>query len=53
MKLYVGLDVSQKGTSVCIVDDHGTIVFEGKARSDPGALARFIRLRAPAAERIA
>ena len=33
MKQYVGLDVSQKETAVCVIDDTGRIVFEGKARS--------------------
>ncbi len=49
---YVGLDVSQKETAVCVVDQDGTVLFEGKAPSDPGALAQVIRKRAPAAERI-
>lgn len=52
MKQYVGLDVSQKETSVCVVDDQGRIVFEGKAKSTPGALAELIRKHAPHAERI-
>ena len=52
MKLHVGLDVSQKGTAVCVVDGNGKVLFEGKAPSDPGALARIIRKRAPDAERI-
>lgn len=52
MKQYVGLDVSQKETSVCVLDEQGRMVFEGKAPSDPGALTRLIRKRAPAAERI-
>ena len=36
MKQYVGLDVSQKETSVCVVDEVGQVLFEGKAKSDPG-----------------
>jgi len=39
MKQYVGLDVSQKETSVCVADEVGQVLFEGKAKSDPGALA--------------
>ena len=35
MKHYVGLDVSQKETSICIVDDAGKIVFQGKASPIP------------------
>ena len=52
MKQYVGLDVSQKETAVCVVDENGTVLFEGKAPSDPGALSRVITKRAPSAERI-
>ena len=48
MKQYVGLDVSQKETAVCVVDQDGKVLFEGKVPSDPGALARVIRKRAPA-----
>ena len=46
MKQYVGLDVSQRETSVCVVDDAGKPVFQGKAKSDPGALAELLRKRA-------
>src|SRR3546814_13444317 len=42
VKHYVGLDVSQKETSVCIVDEAGKILFEGRAASDQGALAKVI-----------
>jgi len=52
VKHYVGLDVSQKETSVCVVDEAGKLVFEGKAKSEPGALAAVIRKRAPFAERV-
>lgn len=52
MKQYVGLDVSQKETSVCVVNEVGQVLFEGKAKSDPGALAALLRKRAPRAERI-
>ena len=52
MKQYVGLDVSQKETAMCVVDQDGKVLFEGKIPSDPGALAKAIHKRAPAAERI-
>src|SRR5579863_5797733 len=52
MKQYVGLDVSQKETSVCVVDEQGRLMFEGKVKSTPGALAHLIHRRAPQAERI-
>ena len=52
MKQYVGLDVSQKETAICVIDQDGKVLFEGKVASDPGALAKVIGKRAPAAERI-
>ena len=52
MKQYVGLDVSQKETSVCVVDEVGQVLFQGKAKSEPGALAALLHKRAPQAERI-
>src|ERR1700727_4105605 len=52
MKQYVGLDVSQKETSVCVVDQQGRLMFEGKVKSTPGALMHLIHSRAPQAERI-
>ena len=52
MQQYIGLDVSQKETAVCVIDDGGRIVFEGKARSEPGVLAKVIAKRAPNAVRI-
>ena len=38
MEHFAGLDVSVKETSVCIVDDAGTIVREVKVASEPEAL---------------
>jgi transposase len=49
---YVGLDVSQRETSKCVINRDGAIVYEGKAKSDPGALTELLRKRAPNAERI-
>src|SRR3712207_6179191 len=51
-KHYVGLEVSQKQAAICVVDQDGKVLFEGKVPSDPGALAKAIHKRAPAAERI-
>jgi hypothetical protein len=52
MKQYVGLDVSQRETSVCVIDHAGRTVYEGTVKSDPGALTDLLRKRAPDAERI-
>lgn len=38
MALYVGLDVSLKTTSICVVEGDGSVVWEGKAESEPLAL---------------
>ena len=43
MKQYVGLDVSQKETSVCVLDDAGRAVYERRVKSDPGALTELFR----------
>ena len=43
---YVGLDVSLKQTSICVVDQAGSIVREGVVDSDPGAIAAFVRSNA-------
>lgn len=42
MKHYVGLDVSMKKTSICIVNEQGKIVHESEAKTDPHALADAI-----------
>jgi transposase len=52
MKQYVGLDVSQKVTSVCVVDENGKKLWSGKCVSTPEALAATIRERAPKAARV-
>ncbi|ALC10568.1 IS110 family transposase [Sphingopyxis sp. 113P3] len=52
MKHYVGLDVSQKETSICIVDEAGRPIHQGRVKSDPGVLAAVIAKKAPNAERV-
>lgn len=42
MKYYVGLDVSMKKTSTCIVDENGKIVYEAELKTDPHILADAI-----------
>ncbi|GAA0311377.1 hypothetical protein GCM10008966_34780 [Rhodovulum strictum] len=43
MKLFVGLDVSLETTAICVVSEHGKIVKEAHAASEPEALIRWIR----------
>ncbi len=52
MELYVGLDVSLKQTSICVVDGSGGIVSEGTVNSEPAAIAAFIKTKAAGAKRI-
>ncbi|WP_024521005.1 IS110 family transposase [Bradyrhizobium sp. Tv2a-2] len=52
MEHYVGLDVSLKLTSICIVDRTGKVEREGVVASDPEAIATFIKLHAPHVVRI-
>ena len=42
MKHYVGLDVALKETAICIVDDERRIEREGRAASEPEAIAAFL-----------
>lgn len=43
MKLFVGLDVSLEKTAICVISEHGTIVREAQAASEPEALTRWLR----------
>jgi hypothetical protein len=52
MKQYVGLDVSQDQTSICVVDESGRVLWQGKCASTPEAIAATLESRAPQAERI-
>jgi transposase len=42
MKYFAGLDVSLQETAICIVDDDGTVVSEGKAASEPADVVRWL-----------
>jgi transposase len=52
MECYVGLDVSLKRTSICVVDRAGSVVREGVVDSDPEAISVYVRAKAPDAVRI-
>ena len=52
MQYYVGLDVSLKQTSICVVDQTGLVVREGVVDSDPEAISVYVRSKAPDAVRI-
>lgn len=42
MALYVGLDVSLRMTSICVVEADGSSVWEGKAESEPVPLVKVL-----------
>jgi transposase len=52
MEYYVGLDVSLKQTSICVVDQSGSVVREGVVDSGPEAISVYVRSKAPGAVRI-
>jgi transposase len=45
MALFVGLDVSLKTVSICIVKADGSVVWEGKALSEPASLIKALARR--------
>jgi transposase len=46
MAHYVGLDVSQKETEICVIDGEGHRVWRGKCLSRPGHIAEAVRQHA-------
>src|SRR5919202_1761773 len=49
---FVGLDVSQRSTSVCILDASGRRVWRGKCATDPAAIEEVVRARAGGPARV-
>ena len=47
MSHYVGLDVSLKEVSVCVLDDDGCVVWRGSCPSTPESIAATVRQHAP------
>jgi transposase len=52
MSACVGLDVSLKNVSICVVDEKGSTVTEKTVISDPDVIAEFIHIHAPATQRV-
>src|SRR3981189_2249110 len=52
MEYYVGLDVSLKQTSICVVDQTGKVLCEGMVNSTPEAIVAFVKSKAAGAVRI-
>jgi transposase len=43
MKHYVGLDVSMKETFICIQDEQGKMIHQGKAKTTPEQIADYLK----------
>ncbi len=52
MKYYVGLDVSLKEVSICVVDADGVVVAEAKVSTEPALIVSWIEERIGTVERI-
>jgi len=52
MVRFAGLDVSDKATHLCVVDEAGEGVWRGVAPTDPEALAKVLARRCPGVERV-
>jgi len=52
MELYVGLDISQSMTHLCVVDNKGKRIWEGQCRTTPEVITETIGSKAPGVELI-
>jgi transposase len=52
MDLFIGLDVSQQSTVLCVVDAAGHRTWQGQCRTNPASLTAKIKQHAPNAARI-
>ena len=47
MVRHAALDVSLETTAICVIDEDGRVVAEGKVRTCPDAIRDFLASRAP------
>jgi hypothetical protein len=52
MEQYVGLDVSQQTTHLCVIDNNGKAIWRGQCASTPEAIAKTIQTKAPNVMRV-
>ncbi|WP_293905675.1 IS110 family transposase [Phenylobacterium sp.] len=52
VEVYVGLDVSDKSTHLCVVDGRGDEIWSGACATDPEVIARTLERRAPGRVRV-
>jgi transposase len=43
MKHYIGLDVAMKETFICIEDEAGKIIHQGRVKTDPDLIAEYLK----------
>jgi transposase len=53
MEQYVGLDVAQAETAVCVIDAHGKRQWQGSCRSTPQAITSVLKRKAPHSHKVA
>jgi transposase len=49
---FAGLDVSLEETAICVIDEAGRIVREGRVGSEPATLVAFFKASGMAMERV-
>ena len=52
VEVYVGLDVSDKSTHLCVVDGSGAIMWSGACATDPEVIAKTLKVRARGVQRV-
>lgn len=52
VEVYVGLDVSDKSTHLCVVDATGAVCWSGACATDPEVIARTLKTRAAGLARV-
>lgn len=52
VQVYVGLDVSDKSTQVCVVDRDGKVIWSGACPTCPDVIAKVLHKRAPGVVRV-
>lgn len=52
VEVYVGLDVSDKSTHLCVVDGSGAVIWSGACATDPEVIAKTLRTRAAGLVRV-
>ena len=52
VEVYVGLDVSDKSTHLCVVDGSGDVIWSGACATDPEVIAQTLKRRAQGVQRV-